>query len=72
MCAAERQVCSSRSEEERVERDLAPRLARYDEWVATIEVMKDAELVADLKRADAESDEDARPYSEIRRELGLA
>ena len=39
---------------------------------ATGDVLSDPELMEDLRDADTQSDEDARPYDEIRRDLGLA
>jgi hypothetical protein len=48
--------------EDRVEKKLA----------ATFEIVTDEKLMADLRRADQQADEDARPYDEIRRDLGLA
>jgi hypothetical protein len=38
---------------------------------ATLDVLTDPKLMDDLRRADLQADEDARPY-EIRRDLGLA
>jgi hypothetical protein len=58
---------------DRVADEIAPRIREeYDAWLATIEVMADADLVSDLRDADAEGDDDAQDYAEIRRELGLA
>jgi hypothetical protein len=55
---------------ERVEARVENRLAsRLD---ATLDVLTDPKLMEDLRRADAQADEDARPYDEIRRDLGLA
>jgi hypothetical protein len=39
---------------------------------ATLDVLTDPKLMDDLRRADSQADEDARPYNEIRRDLGLA
>lgn len=39
---------------------------------ATLDVMTDPKLMDDLRRAEGQADEDARPYDEIRRDLGLA
>jgi len=39
---------------------------------ATADVLADHDLMNDLARADTQSDNDARPYDEIRRDLGLA
>jgi hypothetical protein len=39
---------------------------------ATLDVLTDPGLMSDLREADAQPDEDARPYDEIRRDLGLA
>jgi len=44
----------------------------YREYRATMEVLEDPIAMEALRRADEEPDEDARPYEEIRRELGLA
>ena len=52
--------------ETRVERRMSERLE------ATVDVLLDPELMDDLRQADAQADEDARPYSEIRRDLGVA
>ena len=52
--------------EERVEHRLTERVE------ATIDVLADPKLMGDLERADAQADEDARSYDEIRRDLGLA
>ncbi len=70
---------------DRTAQKLAPRIAdqvreqvipqireEYESWLATIETMTDSELASDLRMADAEGDEDAQDYEEIRRELGLA
>ena len=51
---------------------LSETLAEVEAHVATLEVLLDDEAMDDLRAADAASDEDARPYEEIRRELGLA
>jgi hypothetical protein len=59
--------------EDRVRDEVVPRIqAEYESWLATIDVMADVELVEDLRVADAQGDEDAQDYEEIRRELGLA
>ena len=59
--------------EAKIEADIKPRIAaEYESWLATIDVATDAALVGDLQEADSEADRDARPYEEIRRELGLA
>jgi len=39
---------------------------------ATLDVLTDPALMRDLAHADSQPDEDARPYDEIRRDLGLA
>ena len=52
--------------EGRVEHRLTERLE------ATLDVLTDPKLMRDLEHADAQPDEDARPYDEIRRDLGLA
>jgi hypothetical protein len=52
--------------EDRVEHRLTERLE------ATLDVLSDPKLMSDLERADSQADEDARPYDEIRRDLGLA
>jgi hypothetical protein len=39
---------------------------------ATFDIITDEKLMADLRRADQQADEDARPYDEIRRDLGRA
>jgi len=44
----------------------------YREYVATMEVLEDAEAMEALVEADKQPDEEARSYDEIRRELGLA
>jgi hypothetical protein len=44
----------------------------YREYLATMEVLEDAELLAAMKEADRQPDSEARSYDEIRRELGLA
>lgn len=44
----------------------------YEDYRATVETLEDPEAMESLRRAEAESDEDARPYEDIRRELGLA
>jgi hypothetical protein len=44
----------------------------YAEYVATVEVLDDPELMAAMRESDKQADEDARSYDEIRRELGLA
>jgi hypothetical protein len=49
--------------EERVEHRLTERVE------ATLDVLSDPKLMGDLARADAQADEDARPYDEIRRDL---
>ena len=51
---------------ERVEHRLVERLE------ASVDVLTDRELMADLRRADAQADEDARSYDEVRRDLGIA
>jgi hypothetical protein len=43
-----------------------------DRLEATVDVATDPMLLKDLHEADAQADEDARPYDEIRREVGLA
>lgn len=66
---------------DRAAQKIAPRVAdklvpqmreEYESWLATIETMTDPELVADLREAASEADEDSQDYEEIRRELGLA
>lgn len=52
--------------EERVESRVVERVE------ATLDVMTDSALMEDLRRADAQPDEDARPYEEITRELDRA
>jgi hypothetical protein len=52
--------------EGRVEHRLTERLE------ATLDVLTDPKLMRDLEHADAQPDDDARPYNEIRRDLGLA
>jgi hypothetical protein len=52
--------------ESRIEHRVTERLE------ATADVLTDPALIEDLKQADAQADEDARPYDEIRRDLGLA
>lgn len=44
----------------------------YREYIATMEVLEDPSAMGALHRAAAQSDDDARSYDEIRRELGLA
>jgi alkanesulfonate monooxygenase SsuD/methylene tetrahydromethanopterin reductase-like flavin-dependent oxidoreductase (luciferase family) len=44
----------------------------YAEYMATVEVLDDPELMAALRESDAQPDDDARSYDEIRRDLGLA
>jgi hypothetical protein len=39
---------------------------------ATLDVLGDPALMADLRESEAQSDEEARPFEEIRRELGRA
>jgi hypothetical protein len=39
---------------------------------ATVDVLTDPALIEDLRQADAQPDQEARPYDEIRRDLGLA
>jgi hypothetical protein len=39
---------------------------------ATFDVLTDPDLMNDLRRADAQSDEEARSYDEIRRRRGIA
>jgi hypothetical protein len=43
-----------------------------DRLDATWDVLTDPDLMNDLRRADGESDEEARSYDEIRRRRGLA
>ncbi|MBI4349172.1 MAG: hypothetical protein HY553_20205 [Elusimicrobia bacterium] len=52
--------------EERVETRVVERVE------ATLDVLTDPALMADLRRADAQPDEDARPFEEIGRDLGRA
>jgi hypothetical protein len=55
----------------RVADEIAPRFNReIESWVATLEVMSDPALMADLQRANKEPDEDAQPYEEVRRGRG--
>lgn len=49
---------------------LAPHIAERLE--ATLDVLTDPGALDDLRLAAEESDDEARPYEEIRRELGLA
>lgn len=44
----------------------------YREYIETVDVLEDADAMAQLASADREPDADARDYDEIRRELGLA
>jgi hypothetical protein len=39
---------------------------------ATLDVLTDQRLLDDLERSDSQPDEAARPYEEVRRDLGLA
>jgi hypothetical protein len=55
---------------ERVELRVENRMAARLE--ATVDVLSDPALMADLDRAKEQADEDARAYSEIRRDLGIA
>jgi hypothetical protein len=55
---------------ERIEGRVESRLTERLE--ATLDVLTDEKLMSDLERADSQADEDARPYNEIRRDLGLA
>jgi hypothetical protein len=68
---------------ERVARRVEDRLVRSEDrlgeliehletLVAQLEILQDPATVEDLRADEVESDEDARPYDEIRRELGLA
>jgi hypothetical protein len=43
-----------------------------DRLEATLDVLTDPDLMGDLRRADAQPDEDARPYNEIARDLDRA
>lgn len=52
--------------EERVETRIVERVE------ATLDVMTDTALMEDLRKADAQPDEDARPFEEIMRDLGRA
>jgi hypothetical protein len=54
----------------RVEARVEARVVKRVE--ATIDVLSDPDLMDDLRRADLQSDEDARPLSEISRDLGRA
>jgi FtsZ-interacting cell division protein YlmF len=45
---------------------------QYEDYKATLETLEDPEAMASLQRAATESDDDARPYEDVRRELGLA
>jgi hypothetical protein len=44
----------------------------YREYIETMEVLEDEEAMLALREADKQPDDEARPYDEIRRELGLA
>jgi hypothetical protein len=56
---------------DRIADRVADRLS--DEWrLESFELLIDPDAMEDLRRAARESDEDARPYEEVRRELGLA
>lgn len=54
----------------RVEARVEARVVKRVE--ATIDVLSDPDLMNDLRRADSQSDKDARPFSEISRDLGRA
>ena len=43
-----------------------------DRLEATLDILTDPQLMGDLRRADAQPDEDARPYEEIARDLDRA
>lgn len=45
---------------------------RFEDYMETMEILSDPETMEALSRADAQPDDEARPYEEIRRELGLA
>jgi hypothetical protein len=58
---------------DRIADRVADRLATdYKAQMETLEVLKDDEAMEDLRRASQEPDEDAQPYEDVRRELGLA
>jgi hypothetical protein len=58
---------------DRIADRVADRLATdYKAQLETLEVLKDDGAVEDLRRASQEPDEDAQPYEDVRRELGLA
>jgi hypothetical protein len=66
---------------ERMSRYLDSLFSRFEERIearvverveATLDVLEDPELMADLRKADAQPDEDARPFEDIRRELDRA
>lgn len=46
--------------------------ADYEAYRMTAEVLDDEQALEDLRLAEQEPNEQARPYEEIRRELGLA
>jgi hypothetical protein len=58
---------------DRIAERVADRLATdYKAQLEAVEVLRDDEAVEDLRRASQEPDEDAQPYEDVRRELGLA
>lgn len=46
--------------------------AEYESYVATAEILDDAEAMTELRLADQEPDSEAVPYEVVRRELGIA
>jgi hypothetical protein len=52
-----------------IEREVAE---RFEDYLETVEILADPEAMESLRRADAQPDDEARPYEDIRRELGLA
>jgi hypothetical protein len=52
-----------------IEREVAE---RFEDYLETMEILADPEAMESLRRAEAQPDDEARPYEDIRRELGLA
>ena len=51
---------------------VADRLAEVEMRLEALEILTDKDTMEDLVRAAREPDSEARPYEEVRRELGLA